>query len=180
MSRQSAGVTLAVNHAERALKRATDAGTDTEERLSAVIEAVWWVGAGWDAAGRPDSRADAVLLGFWWVRNRSIHDVTMLVGKPEAYAGSPPTIRRSPGVNTGDAIVSEVWGSMDEIKWSLTGDDFSKPQHRVAYASALEGNQVGDTIREGLTRLRTLGGRTERGLTKGEVEPSRGHHRSVN
>lgn len=167
MSRQSAGVTLALDYGQRALHRLADAGVDNDERLSAVIEAVWWVGAGWDAAGRPDSQADAVLLGFWWVRNRSIQDVTRLVGESEAHTvgsngadkGSSPTSEhpdtdRRPNLPISD----DVWGSMDEVRSSFHAEDISKPQHRVAYASALEGNSVEDTIRRGLMRLRAIGG----------------------
>jgi hypothetical protein len=176
MFRQSAGVILALDHAERALHSATRAGTDTEERLGAVIEAIWWIGAGWDSAGRPDSRADTVLLGFWWVRNRSIHDIKLLVGDIGDMAGGDtisaartlPLDTGSGAINGSGRLDSTIWGSMEEVR-SPGPEDSSKPQHRVAYASVLEGNPVETTIRQGLIRLRALGESVEGGVPEAHI-----------
>lgn len=163
MSVSSAGRRLAADHAERALHRAHDMAQQTEERLAALIEASWWLGAGWEAAGSPDDQS--LLLGFWWIRNRSIHDVSILVRHPGGYAGgyqggyggSPSPITRG-SKDYSDTHKSEVWGSADDIAMFLTGTDKTREDAREAYESLLAGQPVENTIVLAVSRLR---GRTD-------------------
>jgi hypothetical protein len=167
MSRKTVGVGLAANHAERALGRARGAEPGSEKRLGAVIEAAWWLAAGWEAAGKPSGdSADALLLGFSWIRNRSIHDVGMLVrgygGYSDGYGGSPPPVAKTADLYsdkyTDDYLLTEVWGSADEIRPFLTEEDKSSEASRAAYASYLAGQPIDQTIDCAVTRLRALPG----------------------
>lgn len=152
------GVRLAVDHAERALDRAEKAEIGTDPRVGALIEAVWWVGAAWEASGRPKA---GVLSGFYWLRNRSLHDVAVLVrrygGYQHGYAGSP-----SPVTKTADPYSDtysdryqegEVWGILSEIEPALTEPDRSKGL-RTHYVSHLEGREVMRTIETAIGELR--------------------------
>lgn len=165
MSRKTAGVDLAAHHAERALGRARDAEPASDERLGAVIEAAWWLGAGWEAVGKPSGdTANAILLGFWWIRNRSIHDVGMLVrgygGYSDGYGGSAPPITKTADLYsdeyTDDYRLTEVWGSADEIRPSLTEEDTTGEASRAAYDSHLAGKPIDKTIDRAVARLRAF------------------------
>lgn len=49
---------------------------------------------------------DAVLDGLWWIRNRSIHDVGILVrgygGHADGYTGSPPPVTKATDLHSNE------------------------------------------------------------------------------
>ncbi len=161
MPRKTAGVVLAASHAERALGRARDAEPGSEERLGAVVEIAWWLGAGRDASG---DTADPILRGFWWIRNRSIHDIGMLVrgygGYSDGYGGSPPPVTKTADLYsdeyTDDYRLTEVWGSAEEIQSSLTENDTTCKASRDAYDAHLADMSIDTTIESAVARLRAL------------------------
>jgi hypothetical protein len=152
------GVRLAVEHAERALDRAgkTDIGTDL--RLGAIIEAEWWIGAAREASKRPKT---GVLGGFLWVRNRSLHDVAMLVRRygsyEHGYAGSPSPVTKAVDLYSDTYRdryeEKEVWGILSEIEPTLTETDKSRTL-RSHYVSHLQGREVVQTIETAISELR--------------------------
>ena len=133
----------------------------SEKRLGAIVGAAWWVGTGWDAADR--SEDVDLLLGFWWIRNRSIHDVGMLVrgygGYADGYGGSAPPIPRQADVysdRSTDEYMHEVWAPSGEIERSLTEADQTHEKYRRAYEAELAGRPVIDTIAEAVQSLGAL------------------------
>jgi len=164
MSRKVEGVALAADHAQRALDRAAMADAQSQERLGAVIEAVWWLSAGWESAGKPSDEADGVLQGFRWIRNRTLHDIGMLVRSygsyADGYGGSPPAVTKTADVyaNVYESTygMTEIWGSSDEIRPTLTEPDKSNPTDREQYDSHLAGRPLLDTISGAIARLREL------------------------
>jgi len=164
MSRKVEGVGLAADHAKRALTRATQAASQSHERLGAVIEAAWWLSAGWESAGKPSEEADAVLQGFWWIRNRTLHDIGMLVRSygsyADGYGGSPPAVTKTADVYTdvheSTYGMTEIWGSSDEIRPTLTEPDKSSPADREKYDSHLAGRPILGTISDAIARLNDM------------------------
>lgn len=157
----NSGVLLAADHAQAALSRAVQADAASVKRLGATIEAVWWLGAGWDGLDGP--QGEELLHGFWWMRNRSIHDVEILVrrfgGYAEGYSGAPPLVTKITDTYQDtyvDEYATEVWGSRGEIEPTQTRRDRTKIEARDAYDQFLAGKSIFDTIGDGLARLRKL------------------------
>lgn len=133
----------------------------SEERLGAIVESAWWLGAGWDASGQPEE--EDLLLGFWWIRNRSIHDVAMLIrgygAYEHGYGGSAPPITRQADVYADrytPEYMQEVWASARDIERSLTEEDRTREDAKAAYVGALADRPVLDTIAEAIERLGSL------------------------
>jgi hypothetical protein len=138
----------------------------SDQRIGAVIETVWWLGAGWEAAGKPSKdEGDAVLQGMWWIRNRSFHDIGMLVrgfgGYADGYGGSPPPVTKTADVYTDlyeDVYgLTEIWGSLEEIRPTLSMPDETGAEALRAYNSYLAGKPVYDTIMSAVAHLRGIG-----------------------